>query len=215
MNRIVIIFLLIISSTRIYSLPLVQVNNTRPINEKVTLFTDRNLYAEGEIIQFAAHIGNNEDSASLVLYVELISDTGNQIVGKKFKVERQFAKGSIKIPDQIPSGSYFIKAYTRWMRNFDPSEYSYTQVLIFNAKEDFIVSNRHRPARAPGARRSPDIRRPQPASARAQRAARSGKTAQRPSRIRPGRARLGARACQHVGHRAVPARGPGPLRAHA
>ncbi len=142
MNRIVFLLLLIVLSTKTYSLKLEQDTEQKPTNEKVTLFTDRNLFSEGETIQFAAHVKSNGNINSSVLYVELVSENGNQIEAEKFKVENHIVKGLIKIPAQVPSGSYFIKAYTRWMRNFEPTEYSYTQILVFNPKEDFTVSHK-------------------------------------------------------------------------
>jgi hypothetical protein len=101
-------------------------------NDKVTLFTDRNLYVAGELLYFASHINNSTKVNSRVLYVELISLDGRPIQASKYKIDNNKAYGALTIPKETPSGNYLVKAYTRWMRNFNQAEYSYTQILVVN-----------------------------------------------------------------------------------
>ncbi len=133
MKRAVIVILFLILGGKI-ALPFVPLLNTNLTSENdiVTLFTDRNLYVVGERIQFAAYVTSKDEINSRILYVEIIAQGGRTINSGKFKITEGKVNGSLVIPDDILSGNYFIKAYTRWMRNFGTSAYSFTPVKIVN-----------------------------------------------------------------------------------
>lgn len=133
MKRAVIVILFLILGGKI-ALPFMPVLNTMlpSENDIVTLFTDRNLYVVGEHIQFAAYVTSKNSINSRVLYVEIIAQGGRSISSGKFKIVKGKVKGSLVIPHDILSGNYFIKAYTRWMRNFGPSAYSFNPIKIVN-----------------------------------------------------------------------------------
>jgi hypothetical protein len=106
------------------------------IREHVDCFTDRSLYITGEVIRFRANVhctGNPLDREwSSVLYVELLSATGGRGVYGKFPIHDQVSIGEIAIPAGILTGNYFLRCYTRWMRNRGPEEYSYIPLRIIN-----------------------------------------------------------------------------------
>lgn len=90
--------------------------------EKVYLHTDRNLYTAGEDIWYKAYLLNaREDqllNTSHNLYVELISADAKILERKVTRLEGGFGAGDFKLGDSIPQGSYRIRAYTNWMKNF-------------------------------------------------------------------------------------------------
>ena len=134
MKKVAIVFLMMIVGGNVGMSSMLQIIKKQISgNDKILLFTDRNLYAVGEQLYFASFIYNSSDTKSRVLYVELISQDGKQIQSSKFKIENNKSNGSISISKDIPSGNYFLKAYTRWMRNFNPAEYSYTQIIVVNS----------------------------------------------------------------------------------
>jgi hypothetical protein len=113
-----------------------QQSQTIQPGERVVLFCDRTLYITGEQILFSAflqtgEITNNAES-SRVLYCELITPDGNQIAGNKFLFEDSYASGYLKISDDIITGTYYLRAYTRVMRNYGPYFYHYTLIRIIN-----------------------------------------------------------------------------------
>lgn len=127
------------------------------LKEKITLFTDRTLYISGEDIPFVAYIlledsiPNNTDDSELILnhpqktysnvvYIELITPEGQSIVAGKFLCENSCGKGVISIPKDVLTGYYYIKAYTKFMRNSGPSVYSYTSLKIVNPLNPDILS---------------------------------------------------------------------------
>lgn len=104
--------------------------------ETISLFTDRNIYCVNEKIYFIAEYSTANELDSLawsnVLYVELIRWNGNKLTQMKLKLTRPGTSGVINIPGSILSGNYYLRAYTKWMRNFSASDYSYLLVKIVN-----------------------------------------------------------------------------------
>jgi hypothetical protein len=107
-----------------------------PTGERVVLFTDRALYVAGEQILFSASLqsldGSDTDPVSRVLYCELITPDGNQISGNKYSINDNSTSGYLAIPDDIITGIYYLKAYTKYMRNYGPKSYHYTRIKIIN-----------------------------------------------------------------------------------
>lgn len=105
--------------------------------EGVVLICDRNLYIAGERLFFSAFLQTADGSAKTdpgrVLYCEIISPDGNKITGNKYLIENSRASGSIAIPVDIITGTYYLRAYTRFMRNAGPSAYHYTKIKVVNA----------------------------------------------------------------------------------
>jgi len=112
--------------------------------ERVVLFSDRNLYIAGEQIRFSALVLTGEEIAdtlqSRVLYCELITPGGSKIAGDKFLVEVSRASGSVNIPGDLMTGTYFLRAYTRFMRNYGPDSYPYIGIKVINPHRDEVQS---------------------------------------------------------------------------
>ena len=104
--------------------------------ETIRLFTDRNIYCVNEKIYFTAEYScaNELDSLawSNVLYVELIKWNGNKLAQMKLNLTRPATSGVINIPGNLLSGNYYLRAYTKWMRNFSAGDYAYLLVKIVN-----------------------------------------------------------------------------------
>ena len=104
--------------------------------ENVVLFTDRDIYLSGEDIRFSSYCYINEflsdNVLSNVLYVEVYNENRNSIIKRKFKISDGIAYGSFKIPGETPSGNYFVRAYTQYLRNFSPENYFTSYITIIN-----------------------------------------------------------------------------------
>jgi hypothetical protein len=115
-------------------------SSSEMIREHIFLFTDRALYAVNENILFKIEylIENNihKQPWSTVIYVELIRQDGHPLVQRKYPLTEKGAKGNILIPEDVPSGIYFLKAYTKWMRNFRAEGYEYKPIKIINPFTD-------------------------------------------------------------------------------
>lgn len=118
--------------------------DTKVVSEKINITTDRNLYATGENLYFKTFYTTQEELRSLdwstVVYIELIKLDGHPVYQGKFPLTKQGAWGSIIIPENILSGNYILKSYTKWMRNLFPADYAFTQIKIVNPSNPAIYS---------------------------------------------------------------------------
>jgi hypothetical protein len=136
MNRIIIKILLLLL---LYEGSLVingQQNKPGRTGERIVLFCDRSLYIAGEKILFSAFLQSGEVSdktgSSRILYCELITPDGAKITGNKFLFKNFNASGYLDIADDILTGTYYLRTYTKVMRNNGPYHYHYTIIKIVN-----------------------------------------------------------------------------------
>jgi len=111
--------------------------------ESVALFTDRSIFISGENLHFYAKVLSSDNSlhekASQILYCELISPDGIKISGNKYLLNNSSASGCIAVPKEQVSGIYFLRAYTKVMRNSGPGSYAYIQIKIVNPQRNEIL----------------------------------------------------------------------------
>ena len=109
----------------------------KEIVENNFIITDRDVYCVNEYIRF--RVWNRTDNSitqvnwSNVLYVELITPSGVPVVRKKFNYKNDGTNGIIYIPSETLTGNYYLKIYTKWMRNFSPETYCYKLITIINS----------------------------------------------------------------------------------
>ena len=109
------------------------VNNN--YQEKVFLHTDKTVYITGETLWFKAYINdaaNNFSFLSKICYVEIITTDNKVILQEKIGIDSGAGNGSFLLPTSIRSGSYLIRAYTTWMRNFGPASFFEQPITIIN-----------------------------------------------------------------------------------
>ena len=125
-----------------------QVKSPEGVEEKVALFTDRSLYIVGEQIQFYATLWQDDDlnkpMQSQVLYCEIITPKGEKMTANKFFITQSSVNGCVIIPDNLLSGTYYFRAYTKLMRNNGPESYAYKQIRIINPlRNELLASENH------------------------------------------------------------------------
>ncbi len=103
----------------------INIFNTIFPQEKVYLHLDNTGYFVGESIYFKAYVTRTDKGTpsdiSRVLYVELLNTGGEVIEKRTLKIENGQAHGDIKLETEkvrLP-GFYEIRAYTRYMTNWD------------------------------------------------------------------------------------------------
>jgi len=102
--------------------------------EKLVVFTDRSLYAVNEVIRFTAILQSGRDHVpgpgSDVVYAELINAAGSAVTKGKYLLSANRSSGHLFIPSTITSGNYYLRCYTRWMRNFRTTDFTYIPIRV-------------------------------------------------------------------------------------
>ena len=112
--------------------------------EEVFLHVDRDKLIAGEDIWFSIYTMSRETNRlsgrSALAYVELLNPWNTPVMQKRFRLEGGRGEGSLRLPDSLSSGSYTIRAYTRWMSNFLPENCFQQDIDIYNPfkNKDFI-----------------------------------------------------------------------------
>ena len=109
--------------------------------EKIQLMTDRSLYLSGENISFSGLLSASDDKASLsvVVYIEILTPSGQKINQGKFKISENKFEGSLIIPQDVLSGYYYLRAYSKWMRNGNVNDYSYVLLKLVNPNTEELI----------------------------------------------------------------------------
>ena len=107
-----------------------QLYNTNNPVEKVSLHTDKDIVSPGEDLWYSAYCvlgtGYNYSLASKVLYVDLINSNNEVILSQTQELIEGRGAGSMRVPEGLVSGTYLLRAYTNWMRNYD-SDFFFTK----------------------------------------------------------------------------------------
>ncbi len=131
MKRSLFIFLLILGNAiaysqtiniRSYTALFNAARNNRPI-EKLYLQTDKPYYVSGDTLRLKAYLLNADyltlSNHSGMVYVELDDQQGKPAKRMMLPVIQGLAWADMALNEnEVPHGSYTLRAYTNWMRNF-------------------------------------------------------------------------------------------------
>ena len=113
-----------------------EIYNAQFPQEKVYLHTDRKYYAAGEAIWFQSYLTaayyHEPSPFSNNVYVELYNSSKELIDEKLIRSEKGFGKGVIDLPEDLQAGSYVLRAYTNWMRNFPDAFFFEKELVVIN-----------------------------------------------------------------------------------
>jgi hypothetical protein len=108
----------------------------RPV-EKVYLHFDKPYYAVDDTMWFKGYVSDNFHQASQlskILYVELMNSRDSLVQMVKLPVKNGVANGSFPLPEgTYRQDNYHIRAYTKWMVNFDADYFFRKTILVGNA----------------------------------------------------------------------------------
>jgi len=91
--------------------------------EKLYMQFDKPYYTTGDTLWFKAYLLDaaylKSSMRSGLLYIELANDTGKVLDRRMISLSYGLGRGNIALnKEDIPEGSYTLRAYTNWMRNF-------------------------------------------------------------------------------------------------
>lgn len=101
------------------------------IQEKVYVHTDNSCYFVGDTLWYKAYVVRADNlvptDLSRVLYVELLSPDGLLVERQQIVINAKgYTCGQFVLTDSLYSGYYELRAYTRWMLNFNMHQHHYS-----------------------------------------------------------------------------------------
>ncbi len=106
------------------------------LQEKVYIHTDKDLYLPGEIIWFKAYkVGAAENTPidfSKIVYTEILDQNNSPVLQAKTAIVKGSGSGSFQLPADLVSGTYRIRSYTNWMKNYSPDYFFEKPLYIVN-----------------------------------------------------------------------------------
>ena len=108
--------------------------------EKIYVHTDKNGYLAGEILWLKVYnveaYTNRPCNVSKVAYVEVLDKENKPVLQTKIALAKNGGSGSLYLPATLVSGNYTLRAYTAWMKNFDPGFFFHKEINILNTLKD-------------------------------------------------------------------------------
>lgn len=109
---------------------------SQAIHEKLFVHTDKDYYLTGEVlwckvyaVDASFHLPLN---LSKICYLELLDSSNTPLIQSKIAMDNAVGNGSLYLQQSLPAGNYKLRAYTRWMRNFNASWYFEKKISIVN-----------------------------------------------------------------------------------
>ncbi len=104
--------------------------------EKLFVHTDQAGYLTGETLWFSIYYVDGTYHKPLdlsrVAYLELLDKEGRSVLQTKVGLKTGGGKGSLFLPASLRSGTYRMRAYTNWMKNFNADYFFEKNLTIVN-----------------------------------------------------------------------------------
>ncbi|RYY46833.1 MAG: hypothetical protein EOO06_13660 [Chitinophagaceae bacterium] len=115
--------------------------------EKIHLFFDKESYIAGETVRFKAYLfsGYVLSNISANIYVELYNDKKQLLDSTQVPLFGSIGEGYIKLKKQFPESVYYVRAYTKWMMNFNEQFNYLSELIVRNPASEKVLVNRSAP----------------------------------------------------------------------
>ncbi|MBF9223756.1 hypothetical protein [Hymenobacter ruricola] len=108
----------------------------RTPHEKLYLHLDRPVYLSGETMWFKVYAVDGTAARPLTLssvaYVEVLDAQHQPVLQGKVALRNATGQGSFVLPSGLGAGTYTVRAYTSWMKNFGPDFFFHAAVTVIN-----------------------------------------------------------------------------------
>ncbi|MCJ7448627.1 MAG: hypothetical protein MUO72_13135 [Bacteroidales bacterium] len=147
---------LLIAQTKTDEKILTQLNNfcSNFPYEEIYVHSDREDYIAGEDVWFNVFVVDRktgkQSGKSRLAYFELLNPDNFPVVQKRIIIRDGYGPGNVLLPDTLSSGTYTLRVYTNWMKNFLPVNCFMKNINIYNPLRDksfkrkIIYENRFR-----------------------------------------------------------------------
>jgi hypothetical protein len=114
--------------------------------EEIFISSDREEYIAGEELWFNIWLVDRQSSSlssnSKITYLELLNYENKPVAQKRIIIVNGSGQGQIELPDTLSTGTYTIRAYTNWMKNFLPYNCFMKDIKIYNAFRTSFFNNK-------------------------------------------------------------------------
>ncbi|HCI55686.1 MAG TPA: hypothetical protein DFI01_07155 [Bacteroidales bacterium] len=104
--------------------------------EEIFVHIDRHEFIAGEDIWMSIYnidrVTGTITSRNVIAYIELLSPSNNPIIQMKLQLKDGRGSGNMSLPDTLSPGTYTIRAYTNYMKNFMPYNCFMQDINIYN-----------------------------------------------------------------------------------
>jgi len=106
------------------------------LQEKVLLSINKSFFLSGEKILCSVYTRDawlhKPLSISRIVTIEVLDGSDKPITRGKYALKGGKGAAIITLPGSLESGIYTIRAYTNWMRNYDPSHYYHCNITVID-----------------------------------------------------------------------------------
>lgn len=118
-------------------------HRNKTLQEKIFVHTDKKTYLAGEFVWFKLYYveGYTHQAIQLsrVAYVELLNEKNQPLAQAKISLKKGEENGSLYLPLNMPTGTYKLRAYTSWMKNFGPESFFEKSLAVINSLSNAVV----------------------------------------------------------------------------
>jgi len=104
--------------------------------DEIFIHTDRSDFIAGEDIWMSIYNidrGTGQlTGRNRIVYIELLNPSNIPVIQMRLKLENGISCGNIFLPDTLSPGTYTIRGYTNWMKNFLPENCFMHDIKIYN-----------------------------------------------------------------------------------
>ena len=114
------------------------------LQEKLYVQTDKEFYLSGEICWFKVYLVNATTGKpmglSKVAYLEWLDKDNKPVLQAKAGLSKGYGDGSAYLPLSLRSGTYKLRAYTNWMKNYGADWFFEKTVTVVNGRRSAEIS---------------------------------------------------------------------------
>lgn len=105
--------------------------------EKIQVHISQESVFTGDVVGFKIYCSSPAFplEISSLAFVELVSNENSSIRRKKILLKNGTGVGDFEVPNNIPTGLYYLLAYTNWMKNFGEASFFRKEILVINPGE--------------------------------------------------------------------------------
>jgi hypothetical protein len=106
--------------------------------EKILMHLSQESAFSGEMLWFKLYCTSPlfpGDELSNLAFIELVSNENSSVLREKILLKHGEGTGELEIPGNVPTGIYYILAYTNWMKNFGENYFFRKEIVIINPSQ--------------------------------------------------------------------------------